>query len=105
MGIVPEGAKELPLACTLDASSFEERRDLLQDTFSRWYSSHTQDGRTLHLRFTDSDEAEQRLNEIIRLESQCCPFFGFDLVRANGCLSLTVVVPEGGEDLLSTFVG
>lgn len=102
--VIPEGAEQLPqIACSLDSGDFAERGAFVKQTFDRWLVSQTRSDRTLHLRFADDAEAETSLKELIRLESQCCPFFSFDLRKADGSLFLSIGVPEGAEPTLDAF--
>ena len=102
--VIPQGAAQLPqIACSLDAGDFAKRWIFIKQTFDRWLVSQTRSDRTLHLRFTDDAEAESTLKEWIRLESQCCPFFSFDLRRADGSLFLSIGVPAGAELTLDAF--
>ena len=102
--LIPEGRTELPLiACSLDSAQMDERRDLIKGTFRTFLQSTTRSARTLHLRFLNDPEALSALQHIIELESECCPFFSFDLSKADDSIFLAIGVPEGAESTLDEF--
>jgi hypothetical protein len=54
----------------------------------------------VRLRFRASDEAEREIQEFVRRERECCPFFDLSVRRADGEFSLEVVGPAEADRLL-----
>ena len=64
-----------PIACSLSAAGQRARRDEAAALIARSLVAREamQDG--VRLRFRS--DAEPELRELVRRESECCPFFGF----------------------------
>jgi hypothetical protein len=83
----------IPIACSLDRSELSDRARLMKD-LGRNLVAVEADGLSASLRF-DADRA--RVEEFIRAESRCCPFFDLELRSEAGVSTLHVGAPEGGE--------
>ena len=90
-----------PVACTLPANARRARVSLIADINSRALLDYRQEGKALYLRY--APEAYAELREIIRLESQCCKFMGFNLQADDKELGLQITAPDA--ETLSAMVG
>ncbi len=95
----------MPIACSLDRSELIDRARLAAELGESLLAVEA-DGRHVNLRFPM--ERHQALQEFVRAESQCCPFFAFELTLEQQAARLQVDAPEGGERavraLLAGFV-
>ena len=93
--------RDLPLACSLDASALEDRlaemRALGRDSLI------AADERGV-LRFRATPEARLRLERIVAVEAECCPFLGLELHEHDGELRLEVSAPAGAEPVAAGLV-
>ena len=96
-------ADMIPVACSLNAEEFQERRELLA-----WIGQSVEEREEREsgyaYRFA-SDMPLPKLLEIIHAERQCCPFFRFTLTfePGNGPLWLEITGPEGTKEFLHTL--
>ena len=81
------------IACSLDQAELPDRASLMED-LGRGLVAVEADGLRASLRF-ESDRA--RIEEFVRAESACCPFFEFGVGKDGGATTLRVGAPEGGE--------
>lgn len=92
---------EPPLVCTLSAGEFRERLDWTTDLNRAGLLDARRDGRYLVLTYR-ADQAD-RVREMIRQESQCCGFLGYDLAEARETLILTITAPDSAADILDAI--
>jgi hypothetical protein len=81
-------------ACTLDADAARARLPQARALTSRLRSRERLDDRLL-LRFDDDGDTATIVDQFVRDEQQCCPFFGFD-VRLSEIRRL--LDGDGGDD-------
>ena len=67
----------LPIACTLTGASLEERVAWLRRLGDVALIEGRRSGERLELRFRS--EAADDVRELVRAESECCPFLSFEL--------------------------
>jgi hypothetical protein len=96
-------ATELPIVCSLDAVALTERQRQLAAAGSALLAAEG-GGRSHGLRFRRDSQTDAALEEIVRAESECCPFLGLSLDRADGELTLSIEAPEGGEETAEMLV-
>jgi hypothetical protein len=87
-----EKASEAPIACTLDAGDFKQRLASIAELNRDALRSHERDGLVMHLRY-DAKFAD-RVNEMVRRETQCCAFLRFDTRQEGDEVLLTITSPE-----------
>jgi hypothetical protein len=88
----------LPIACTLTGASLAERAVWLRRLGEAALIEGVRSGDSLELRFRP--EAVDDLRELVRAESECCPFLSFERRDREGGLLLTVAgPPEAGPVL------
>ena len=91
----------MPIACSLDQSELADRRRLAAEVGTSLLAVEA-DGRHASLRFPL--ERHQALQDLVRAESQCCPFFAFELTVEQQVARLEVDAPEGGERAVRALV-
>jgi hypothetical protein len=98
--------RDLPLACSLDASALEGRLAEIQALGRDALIAAEPPG---ILRFRATPATRQRLEQIVAAEAECCPFLSLDLSEHKEELRLTVSAPEGADavaaELLQAFAG
>jgi hypothetical protein len=93
-------ARELPIACTLDAAEGGRRVDewrRLADDFA--LTRDLADGR-LVVRYAQQAEAAQRLAELVEAERRCCAFVDWHIESSGDELRLVV---RGDDFALATL--
>ena len=90
--------KELPIACTLNASGLAERGEWLERLGAKSLLDGRRTAEGLALRFDAS--AEDEVRSWVEAERECCAFLGFDLEPADDVLRLRVTGPRGSEPIL-----
>jgi hypothetical protein len=93
--------RELPLACSLDAKSLEERLAEMRAVGDEAFLGMQPNG---DLRFRATEAARERLERIVAAEAECCAFLSFDLRDENGELRLTIGAPDGAEPVAAGLV-
>lgn len=83
-----------PIACSLDRSELSDRARSMA-VLGESLLAVEADGRHASLCFPATRHLE--LEELVRAESRCCPFFSFELTAAQQTVRLEVGAPEGGE--------
>jgi hypothetical protein len=68
-------SEAIPIACTLERAELPDRAESMAELGASLVSVEA-GGPQAKLRF---DGGAERLREFIRVESECCPFFDFDL--------------------------
>jgi hypothetical protein len=81
------------IACSLDRTELSGRAELMARLGDALVAVEA-DGTQAVLRFESGREA---LDDFIRAESECCPFFDFALDAEPASTTLRINVPEGGE--------
>lgn len=96
-----------PVACSLGAAAFAERRARIRQALARWLrqAEPVEDGFALRFERTDAVVAE--LAQLVALESACCPFLGLTLSvePAGGAVRLRVTGVAGLPDWVAAALG
>jgi len=96
---------QVPIACTLDATSHKRRVEWVRGLMSQALRSHRRDGPKLELVFDASSRAA--VQTLMRQEKACCAFLDFALAEADRLITLTITVPsraaDAADDLLAPF--
>lgn len=90
----------IPIACSLDQADLPDRASLME-ALGRDLVAVQADG----LRATLSFQTDQgRIEEFVRAESSCCPFFEFEVAHHGAEATLRIGAPEGAEWALRGLV-
>src|SRR6185503_18601839 len=92
----------LPIACTLTGASLEERGRWLRRLGEAALIEGTREGDRLELRFRPAAAADVR--ELVRAESECCPFLSFEVNGAAGEVGLAVTGPSEAGPVLDAML-
>jgi hypothetical protein len=92
----------LPIACTLSGASLEERGVWLRRLGDAALIEGARGGDRLDLRFRPEAEADVR--ELVRAETDCCPFLSFELHRDAAEVRLTVTGPPEAGPVLDAML-
>jgi hypothetical protein len=98
---------ETPIACSLIAGEYQLRLSEIQEIGrdSAVSIEERPDGATLS--FRNSKALVERLESIVRAESECCPFLTLELVTEHDRLVLDVTAPPDAipivRDLVRSF--
>jgi hypothetical protein len=90
----------IDFACTIDPAGLMRRAGQLDALVPR-VSSLRRDGLTLTLVFRP--EAAQDVQAFVVEESECCPFFSFEVDEIDQGLRLTTRTPPGGAAMLEAL--
>ena len=88
----------LPIACTLTGASLEERAAWLGRLGEAALIEAVWDGNHLALRFRP--EAADDVRELVRAETECCPFLGFEVESRVDQLRLGITGPPDAGPVL-----
>lgn len=88
---------DTPLACSLDAAQLERRLASMAAAGAEHLITHDTEGGLHVLRFRAEDGARRRLDEIVEVEKECCPFLDLLLTQAGNELVLSIGAPEHAE--------
>jgi hypothetical protein len=83
----------IPIACSFEQSELPDRAALMAELGAGLVAVEA-DGLHASLCF---EECRAGLEDFVRAESDCCPFFDFQLSEERGQTLLRVGAPEGGE--------
>lgn len=98
---------DLPLACTLDPTTLEARRDGLLPGLAREAVARTALPDGLRLTFTPGPGTVTAIARVIDAERQCCRFLRFRLTLepGDGRIELEISGPAGTRDFLEQLLG
>lgn len=95
---------EIPVACSLDAGELPQRlagfAAIGRTSLVKW---ETVQGRA-ELRFSAGEDTRRRLAAIVAAEAQCCSFLDMQLHDEPEAIRLTIVAPEGAQQVLDDLV-
>jgi hypothetical protein len=96
----------VPIACSLDAASFDERATAWRALVASSVTSMETDEATatVHLVLDPSDAALTAAVALAQAEKACCPFFDVSLELQADRRTLVLAVPQGAEEVLAAFV-
>lgn len=99
-------ADEKPVACTLGLGDFKTRIAWIREVNRRALRGH--DREALVLRLTYASDAGDSVRELVRRETSCCGFLGFDLRETPDAVHLTITAPGearvAAETMFDQFV-
>jgi hypothetical protein len=74
---------EVPVACTLESSAFEDRMDEFGALFRESLIASERTTAGIRFRFANRDGVEAQVRDLAARELQCCSFFQF-AIATNG---------------------
>ena len=92
---------DLPIACTLTGSTFEERRGEISQLMRDGLRRFDRHGLDLNLHF--APDVASRVREMVGKEQACCAFLTFTITELPDDLQLTITAPERGRDAVDTL--
>ncbi len=84
----------IPIACSLDQADLPARGEQMAE-LGQVMTAIEAEGCEANLTFPVSRRRD--VEDFIRAESSCCPFFEFSLAEAGNDLKLSVSAPDGGD--------
>ena len=96
--------RELPLACSLDASGLAERQERWRAIGERALRDRSRAGDAARLTFAGSAGVEEELRELVRLEAECCAFLDMSLVADGDEVVLTIAGPPDAAPIVESFL-
>ncbi|HEX5983229.1 MAG TPA: hypothetical protein VFY69_03385 [Solirubrobacterales bacterium] len=91
------------MACSLQPDEWVERKKLINRIASSGVEEVNLGEEVLTFTFPADPGLRASLEELIRLENVCCPFFEFDLAEHEGSLTLAVQAPNGPATALNAL--
>jgi hypothetical protein len=92
-----------PIACTLTPGGMTARVALIEALTADGLLERTATETGIRVRLLDRTDIEQRTQELVAAESQCCAFLDFDLRRENGALLLDISGPDEARPVIEMF--
>lgn len=100
-------SQKKPVACTLTGGDFRHRIAWIADLARESLQNYGQRDLVLELQY--GLEAAERVREMVRKETECCPFLTFDVHLGLHTVVLTITAPEeargAAEFLFEQFIG
>jgi hypothetical protein len=98
---------QLPVACTLSDSAFQQRRAELLATIAGAVVGRQEVNNGFAYRFPPNSKWIAELAQLITFEHACCPFLQFALrvEPANGPIWLELTGPEGTKEFVAALFG
>jgi hypothetical protein len=93
---------QLPIACTLTGASLEERAAWLRRLGEAGLIEGTRTAHRLALRFRP--QAADDVRELVRAESECCPFLSFEVEPADSEIRLAITGPSEAGPVLDALL-
>lgn len=94
-------AEAAPIACTLNAAEFGDRRSKLEELNRTALKSRRRDDLQLELLY--AIEAGPQVMEMVRAEQACCAFLTFEVCEEHDALRVVVKAPERARDVADSF--
>jgi hypothetical protein len=96
---------DLPIACTLTGPELLKRRQTVLDLVrkTRIRTLRLADGYAYE--FPPHAELAERLNDLVALERQCCPFLSFNTMETATAIRLEVTGPNEAMRVIEEFFG
>jgi hypothetical protein len=86
-----------PIACTLQAGSYQERLTWLAQLARDGLLGMSRDDLRLELRYAPN--VADRVRDMVAKEQECCAFLNFELSENGEDVRLTITVPERARDV------
>ena len=96
-------AASVPIACTLTPADYKTRLAWIADLTRDALRSEAR--RDLELELIYSDDAAERVREMVRKEQDCCAFLTFELDERPGEIRLTIKAPERTREAADMLFG
>lgn len=93
----------IALVCNLTEPELRNRKEILRGKLSPFLTQASYAQGTSQLVFSKVNVSKKLLEELISLERECCPFFGFDLSENSSHFHLSVTGPVGSETMVRDF--
>jgi MerR family transcriptional regulator, copper efflux regulator len=93
-----------PIACSLNSEQVPARRAALVELVEQGLITAEQDGPVGRLSFRADERTLAQVDEFLRTEKDCCPFFDFRVTPDAGVIQVEVRVPEGAEPMVAGLV-
>jgi len=100
--VTPDDA--VPIACSLDAGSLEERAGEWRAFVASSVASVEPCAASVRLVLTESESALVAAAALGQREKQCCAFFDVSIELGADTRTLVLTVPDGAGEALATFV-
>jgi hypothetical protein len=95
-----------PIACALTDVEMRERRRTLLDLIQSAIVDTTDLPSGYLYHFEANDELRERLDRLVTLESQCCPFLTFRLnYSGEGAICLEIAGPPEAKSIIAGLFG
>ncbi|MEO0444732.1 MAG: hypothetical protein AAF191_01515 [Verrucomicrobiota bacterium] len=93
--------------CSLDEKALEERKNTLFRTLKERATKAEKKEEGYAFTLPRREDEFQLVTSMILLESECCPFFSFDIsaTAGSGDLIFTVTAPTSAQDFLGAIFG
>jgi pentose-5-phosphate-3-epimerase len=95
--------RDLPIACSLDASALEQRLAAIAEVGAESLVEHVEESGRHVLRFQRDARSRERLEGIVAAEAACCAFLDLSLDDDGDHLILSVAAPEAGQPTADGF--
>lgn len=95
---------DVPIACSLDAAVLADRVQEWRALIATSVVSVVVEPTAVHLALEPSDAALLEAVGLAQREMQCCPFFDVRVDIGVQQRTLSLSVPEGAEEAMTTFV-
>jgi hypothetical protein len=96
--------RDLPIACTLDATALHRRLETMAALGRDALVTGQVDGTQVTLRFAGRAGVRDRVDAIVDAESECCRFLTMHVREEPGAVVLRIDGPEGAEPVLTELV-
>jgi hypothetical protein len=95
----------LPIACSLDAASFQERAEEWRALVRSPSVTSVEAGASaVRLELGGSEDALTTAVALAQREKHCCPFFDVSVALEADRRTLILAVPDGAQEVLAAFV-
>jgi hypothetical protein len=99
--LVQVGAEDAPVACTLNASEYQDRTTKLSELAARALTDRRPIDGGERLTFIDVPAVERDLRTAVAAEASCCSFLAMRLERTDSALVLDVTGPAQAQPIIA----
>jgi len=101
---IRKGMERPPIACTLNVADFVERSELWRQVIEGWGIKRERTSDGIHLTFRRDSGVAATLEELARLEAECCPWMRIAISeRQQIHMRLSADDPAGAKMLATLF--
>ena len=101
-GLPTTGTTTTPIVCTLGPGAYADRSRWLAELNRTFLRTYQQSGTTLELIYSPAGLAQVR--ELVRQETECCAFLGFELSEGTDFVRLRITAPSGTQGRMSVLL-